>query len=68
MLIGVPIYKTRFETATGSLGYAHLAPSTWQFVWTEGACSNQVGPIYATRAELLADLNRYAAESWGFTL
>lgn len=38
----------------------------WRFVINNSGFA-QVGPIYKTKAELLADLPRYA-ESWGFLL
>jgi len=42
------------------LGYRQDGPSLWRIVAIEGDAS--VGPYYQTRAELLADLNRYAKE------
>lgn len=55
------IYKTRYQ----ELGYAHLDTNLWRFVdlidggTIFGACT---GPHYRTKAELLADLDRYARE------
>lgn len=55
------LYKTRFpELLYGNLGKRH----GWSF-FTNEPHPARVGPIYATRAELLADLTRYARENWG---
>ncbi len=50
--------KTRFP----ELGFRKDAPGLWRFVCTETGQS--VGPQYASKAELLADLTRYALDSW----
>lgn len=42
------------------LGYANDGPSLWRIVTTEDC--KRVGPQYQTKAELLADLNRYAKD------
>ena len=47
--------KTRFD----ELRFHQPFPGVWRFVDAE---DRDVGPQYATRAELLADLERYAAE------
>ena len=47
--------KTRFD----ELRFHQPFPGVWRFVDAE---DRDVGPQYATRAELLADLDRYAAE------
>ncbi len=52
------IHPTRYP----ELGYAHDGPSLWRFVDLDSG--NRIGPQYRTRAELLADLDRYA-ESFG---
>ena len=52
-----PLHKTRFE----NLCYTHIAAGLWRFVVTADGMENAVGPHYATRAELLADIVRYAA-------
>ncbi len=33
----------------------------WRFA---DACGHTIGPIYATKAELLADVDRFYAERW----
>ncbi len=47
--------KTRFD----EIRFHQPFPGVWRFV---DADDRDVGPQYATRAELLADLERYAAE------
>ena len=56
------IHKTRFS----ALGYMLVVPGVWRFVdisermpvsWGDCRC---VGPQYATKAELLADMESYA--------
>ncbi len=50
------VRKTRFP----ELGYTQLSTDLWRIVSTDG---NQcVGPEYRTKAELLADLSRYATD------
>lgn len=46
--------KTRYK----ELAYEDQGPQVWRFIDT--STNRAVGPIYATRAELLADLPRYA--------
>lgn len=48
------IHKTRFH----ELGYRKDAPKLWRIV--DMSSGSGVGPQYPTRAELLADLARYA--------
>lgn len=50
---------TRFK----ELGYRKTMPGLWRFVDAETGAD--VGPQYRTKAELLADLERYARDSWG---
>jgi hypothetical protein len=50
------IMPTRFK----QLGYVCDAPGLWRVVDKDG--EHRVGPQYRTKAELLADLNRYATE------
>ena len=58
------IRRTRFDL----LGFVRLDATTWQFVsLEEPGNTRQVGPHYRTEAELLADLSRYALESWGLS-
>ena len=47
-------YTTRFS----GLGFTKIAPSHWQFIDLESG--SQIGPRYASKAELLADLSDYA--------
>lgn len=42
------------------LGFRQDAPSLWRIIAMDTLCA--VGPHYKTKAELLADLDRYAAE------
>lgn len=37
----------------------------WSFFDTSDGQEHRVGPIYKTKMEALADLHRYARESWG---
>lgn len=39
--------------------------NAWRVIDTTDGRNAAVGPIYPTRKELLADFDRYAAESWG---
>lgn len=48
--------KTRVEP----LALAHFAPGHWQYVDTTDSRNAQVGPIYRSKAEALADLYSYA--------
>lgn len=50
------VYKTRFS----ELGFAKVAPGLWRIIALEDGCA--VGPHYARKDELLADLTRYAIE------
>lgn len=50
---------TRFK----ELRYERVSRGLWRFVDAETGA--HVGPHYPTRAELLADLARYALENWG---
>lgn len=55
--------KTRFEP----LGLSQCGPRLWRWVdtsWKPEAPA-VVGPHYQTKMEALADLERYARESWG---
>lgn len=62
----VTVHRTRFV----ELGYANTGRGLWRIVALDGAGAdgwhggtlNCVGPHYRTKAELLADLTRYAAE------
>lgn len=62
------IIKTRFA----GLGYWHQGHGLWRVVDLHESVLNSqglprtVGPLYKTKEELLADLNRYARESWGY--
>ena len=48
--------KTRFP----ELGYADTGHGVWRIIDTDGGCA--VGPFYATKAELLANLESYAVD------
>lgn len=50
------IRPTRFQ----ELGYRQDGPKLWRIYATDG--NQAVGPHYATRTELLADLERYAKD------
>lgn len=51
-------YKTRFPELS-FINYCGI----WRFIDAETKAV--VGPCYSTKSELLADLPRYARESWG---
>lgn len=51
--------NTRFP----ELGYEKHGPSLWRIIDTE--TGSAVGPQYRTKAELLADLERYARDNYG---
>lgn len=58
------IHKTRCE----GLGYANTNPvgkACWRVIDVSDARSASVGPIYASKVELLADFNRYS-KTWGY--
>lgn len=49
------------KTRVPALELAHYAPTHWQYVdVTDRQRKRQVGPIYATKLEALADLEAYA--------
>lgn len=52
---------TRFK----ELGYEQHARNLWRIIDMDGC--RPVGPQYATRMELLADLERYAREHYGLS-
>lgn len=54
----ISIRPTRF-TELGYVSYAGI----WRFVDAE--TKNVVGPIYKTKTEMLADLERYSKDNWG---
>jgi hypothetical protein len=56
---------TPSPTRFAELGYRRDFENCWRFVCIETDAS--VGPQYRTKAELLADLGRYASESWGLS-
>lgn len=60
------VTPTRFKTADGqTLSYMKFS-GDWRLVHgVPGSADAMVGPIYRTKAELLADLDRYAKE-FGF--
>jgi hypothetical protein len=66
-LCGIPLRKTRFGDENGDIYYFQRADGKWQHVHHDKPDGKpaQVGPAYATKAELLADSTRYC-ESWGY--
>lgn len=50
------VRPTRFP----ELGYVKDAPDLWRIVTTEDGA--RIGPHYRTKAELLADIDRYATD------
>lgn len=57
------------RTRIAGIGFANPCHGLWRFVDIhEGVTSppRLVGPNYASKDELLADLDRYARESWGY--
>ena len=53
------------QTRYPELCYMQQDRNLWRFVYVGEGCESVVGPQYRTKAELLADLERYARE-WGF--
>lgn len=56
------------ETRYPELGFTKIEDGSrviWRVVCRETGA--EVGPLYASRSELLADLERYARESWGLS-
>ena len=56
------VYRTRYTEQTG-VGYTMQAPGLWRHV-DAGNKGETVGPQYASRAELLADHERYVSDAW----
>lgn len=62
------IQKTRYM----GLGFYNQEAGLWRVVDIHDSLLNSqgvprtVGPMYASKAELLSDLDRYARESWGY--
>jgi len=54
----------KHKTYWPELFYTKIEPGCWRFL-SEGGV---VGPIYPTKELLLADMVRYGAESWGFSV
>ena len=62
--MGAAIQWLKFQhTRFPELKFAQIDNGEWSFFATD--TESRVGPIYKTKAELLADLTRYAKESWG---
>ena len=55
------IYKTRYK----ELGYCCSTPGIWRFVDLTDGENKHVGEHYASKTELLANLQQYASEAWG---
>ncbi len=51
---------TNHPTRFAELAYTQTGPGLWRIVATD--TGNTIGPFYATKAELLADLARYAKD------
>lgn len=64
--INVPvIHRTRIP----GLSYINQARGLWRVVDTHDDRNDAyrtVGPQYKTKAELLADFDRYSREAWGY--
>lgn len=58
------LHRTRID----GLGYIKAVPGLWRFVDLHDGINTTryVGPNYKTEKELLADLDRYAREAWGY--
>lgn len=58
------LHRTRIE----GLGYVRVLPTLWRFVDLHDGIntSRLVGHPYRTEKELLADLDRYARDVWGY--
>jgi hypothetical protein len=54
-----PLYSTRYP----ELGYQQHGRGLWRIIDCDGNAA--VGPQYHSKAELLADLSRYASEVFG---
>ncbi len=60
----IQIHRTRYA----GLGYANTNPagkSLWRVIDLHDDRNAAVGPLYETKAELLADFDRYA-KTWGY--
>jgi hypothetical protein len=63
--------KTVRNTREPEMGYICVMHGMWRFVSLQNVVNNQVsggacvGPYYASKAELLADSERYLKE-WGY--
>jgi hypothetical protein len=66
MFTAPTIHPTRYP----ELGYCNWRRGDWRFhaMDAEDAYKGQIGPIYLTRAELLADLPRFARENLGLKI
>ena len=56
--------KTRHTDETG-IEFIKIAENHWQHIDTNDGSFAQVGPIYKTKIELLADHERYLQDNWG---
>ena len=56
--------ETRHTAETG-IEYRKFGKNHFQHVDTNDGRNTQVGPVYHSKAELLADHERYLIESWG---
>ena len=60
-------YPEARPTRFPGLLYGQIAPSCWRVIDGHETRRAAVGPVYRTQAELLADLDRYARETWSLT-
>jgi hypothetical protein len=58
------VYRSRFD----DLGYQQIERGLWRIVVVGDGTNAAVGPQYRSKAELLADLPRYAREVWGLAV
>ena len=59
--MGIKLTKTRFDI----LAIGQIERSCWRFFDVSDGEPRCVGPLYRTKGEAMADLTRYAKDSWG---
>lgn len=58
---------TRYDTKGAELFYEKVDRNLWRiFAKDDDGTFHAYGPQYKTKAELLADLHRYARACWGY--
>lgn len=55
-------YQRTYTTRHEGLGFKRLRENVWTFLDISGEHSYLIGELYASRPELLRDLERFAAE------